>query len=139
MPKRPNLDSCVDLGRVPLGLEHTSGRCNYQWAIEGPRGAVIFYCTNEGECSGDPHKLAFNDEVMNVELKWRNAEDAERRRHRTIAIDEMSSLYSAADAATWLESPHKLLNGACAIDLLGTDRAHEVFAIIDQLRSGAYV
>lgn len=39
----------------------------------------------------------------------------------------------------WLDSPHPLLFGAAARDLLGTDREEEVLALIDQLESGAFV
>lgn len=39
----------------------------------------------------------------------------------------------------WLDAPHPLLQGAAAGDLVGTDREDEVWALIDQLESGAVV
>ena len=39
----------------------------------------------------------------------------------------------------WLDAPHPLLGGSAAGDLVGTARESEVWALIDQLRSGAVV
>lgn len=52
---------------------------------------------------------------------------------------ELIEFYTTEDIEKWLFAKHKSLNGVSPIDLLGTSRANEVFALIDQLRSGAYV
>jgi len=69
--------------------------------------------------------------------------DDHRRARFTADLDKcveaLDEFYAPLDVMPWLTAPHKLLNGARAIDLLGTDRSHEVFAVIDQMRSGAYV
>ena len=75
------IDYEADLGPQPPGLEETPGLCNYQWAIGGPRGLVIFYCTNPEPCDGRPHKVEFisrDDELM-VRLVWSNASDIKQR------------------------------------------------------------
>jgi hypothetical protein len=138
-PKR-NVDITLDFGTTPPpGLGHADGLCNYQYAATGPGGYVVFYCTKEIPCSGDPHGVVLGDASFDhAHITWRCLEDIQRRREEAAALDGLSDLYSPADAATWLNSPHKQLGGASAIDLLGTDRAHEVFAIIDGLNSGAY-
>lgn len=48
--------------------------------------------------------------------------------------------YPTADEQDlWLGAPHPLLFGDAAIDLIDTDREDEVWALIDQLDSGAVV
>lgn len=69
-----DVDSTTDLGTAPQGLSPTEGLCNYQWAAEGPRGAVIFYCMNSVPCNG--HHLAKFDTVTDTirvawEQRWR--------------------------------------------------------------------
>lgn len=61
------------------------------------------------------------------------------RADRAVALEALREFYSVDDAVTWLNSPHHLLANVAPVDLLGTDRAKEVFALIDQLRSGAYI
>lgn len=68
---------------------------------------------------------------------WELASDGEYARKTALA--DLGLLYSDAEALKWLQSSHPQLYGARPIDLLGSDRTHEVLAIIDQLRSGAYV
>lgn len=87
MPR--DIDSTTDLGRVPLGLTRTAGRCNYQWAVEGPLGAVIFYCTNiENECYGSPHRVKFDSETDHVTLEFVNDDDRALRTTRTLVEAE---------------------------------------------------
>ena len=64
-------------------------------------------------------------------------EHAESQMRR--AAEELREFYSEDDVVPWLNAEHKLLNGSRPVDLFGTDRAQEVFAVIEQLRSGAYV
>jgi transcriptional regulator with XRE-family HTH domain len=54
-------------------------------------------------------------------------------------LTALSEFYSPDQAKLWLFSPHKLLGGetaAARIQLRGTQ---DVFALLEQLRSGAYV
>jgi hypothetical protein len=82
--KPPDLDSTTDLG-VPPGLRSDASLCNYQWAIEGPRGAVVFYCMNEKPCDGFPHMVKLGDEVRDcISLTWWNAGDRLRRDVRAV-------------------------------------------------------
>ena len=67
----PDIDASADLGKRPLGLTRYHGRCNYQWGVNGPLGAVIFYCTEDAGCSGDPHRVTFNDERQSVTIEFR--------------------------------------------------------------------
>lgn len=78
--KRRAIDSTRDLGPMPIGLKKTEGRCNYQWAIEGPNGHVIFYCTNKADCSGETHCVAFKDDEMSVALRWWSKADVAARK-----------------------------------------------------------
>jgi transcriptional regulator with XRE-family HTH domain len=54
-------------------------------------------------------------------------------------ISELSEFYAPDEAHLWLLSPHKLLDGASPADRIKEGRTDEVFALLDQLRSGAYV
>lgn len=67
----PDIDASKDLGTAPLGLTKRANRCSYQWAVEGPLGAVIFYCTQDVACSGDPHRVAFKDKRQSVTIEFR--------------------------------------------------------------------
>ena len=52
----------------------------------------------------------------------------------------LAAFYPTADEQDeWLATPHPLLQGRAASDLVGTDQEHEVWALIDQLESGAFV
>jgi hypothetical protein len=52
----------------------------------------------------------------------------------------LSPFYPTADEQDlWLQSPHPLLGGEAADVLVGTDQEHRVWALIDQLESGAFV
>ena len=53
---------------------------------------------------------------------------------------ELQDVYPTLDEQdAWLDAPHPLLGGDAAGDLIGTDREAEVWALVDQLRSGAVV
>lgn len=54
-------------------------------------------------------------------------------------LTELSEFYSPEEARLWLFAPHKLLNGDSPAQRIQSDQAQDVFALIDQLRSGAYV
>lgn len=54
-------------------------------------------------------------------------------------LSELSEFYSAADAKLWLFAPHKILGGDTPADRIQAGDTDAVFALIEQLRSGAYI
>ena len=52
---------------------------------------------------------------------------------------ELAEFYEPADARLWLFSRHKLLGGASPVQLIQQGRIDDVLAVIEQLKSGAYV
>jgi hypothetical protein len=56
-----------------------------------------------------------------------------------LVLGELAEFYSPEEAKLWLFSPHKLLGGETAAARIEAGRAHDVLALLDQLRSGAYV
>ena len=70
--------------------------------------------------------------------------DPQRERlHRLLELEffltELSEFYPPEQAKLWLFSPHRLLGGETAAARIQTGRTQEVFALLDQLRSGAYM
>lgn len=53
-------------------------------------------------------------------------------------VDRLAEFYSPHDTRVWLYSPHRLLNGDRAIDLIHQGRADEVLAVIESLAEGTY-
>ena len=53
-------------------------------------------------------------------------------------LTELSEFYSADEARLWLFAPHKMLGGVSPADSIQTGNTADVFALLDQLRSGAY-
>src|SRR5437763_14059750 len=64
------------------------------------------------------------------------------RLHRLLELEfflsELSEFYSPEEAKLWLFSPHRLLGGETAAARIQAGRTQDVFALLDQLRSGAY-
>jgi len=54
-------------------------------------------------------------------------------------LRELSEFYSPEEAKLWLFSPHKLLGGETAAARIQAGKTQDVFALLDQLRSGAYI
>jgi transcriptional regulator with XRE-family HTH domain len=52
---------------------------------------------------------------------------------------ELAEFYGPGDARLWLFSRHRLLGGATPAERIQEDRTDEVLAVIEQLKSGAYV
>jgi transcriptional regulator with XRE-family HTH domain len=70
--------------------------------------------------------------------------DPQRERLRRLLeleffLTELSEFYSPEEAKLWLFSPHKLLGGETAAARIQAGKTQDVFAILDQLRSGAYI
>lgn len=77
--------------------------------------------------------------------RWRHGRVSPQAGHlrRLVTLEwlasELAELYDPGDAAVWLRSPHRLLKGASPARRIEEDRTDEVLALIDQLKSGAYV
>jgi Protein of unknown function (DUF2384) len=56
-----------------------------------------------------------------------------------LVLGELAEFYSREEAKLWLFSPHKLLGGETAAARIQAGKSQDVFALLDQLRSGAYV
>ena len=54
-------------------------------------------------------------------------------------LSELAEFYSPEEAKQWLFSPHKQLGGETAAARIQAGKTQDVFALLDQLRSGAYV
>lgn len=54
-------------------------------------------------------------------------------------LTELSEFYSPEEAKLWLFSPHRLLGGETAAARIQNSKTADVFALLDQLRSGAYL
>lgn len=52
---------------------------------------------------------------------------------------ELAEFYEPGDARLWLFSRHKLLHGETPVQLIQQGRIDEVLAVIEQLKSGAYL
>ena len=52
---------------------------------------------------------------------------------------ELSEFYEPGDAKVWLFSRNRLLHGATPAELIQEDKIDEVLAVIEQLKTGAYV
>jgi transcriptional regulator with XRE-family HTH domain len=70
--------------------------------------------------------------------------DPQRERlHRVLELEffltELAEFYPPDQAKLWLFSPHRLLGGETAAARIQSGKTQDVFALLDQLRSGAYV
>lgn len=53
-------------------------------------------------------------------------------------VDRLSDFYTPDETRIWLHTPHQMLKGERAIDLINSDRTEEVLAVIEALDSGAF-
>lgn len=54
-------------------------------------------------------------------------------------VDRLNDFYSPDEIRLWLHTPHPLLKGERAIDLINVGRTEEVLAVIESLETGAFV
>jgi len=54
-------------------------------------------------------------------------------------LTELSEFYPPDGAKLWLFAPHKLLSGESPAQRIQEGRTEDVFALLDQLKDGAYV
>ena len=53
-------------------------------------------------------------------------------------VDRLSDFYEPDEIRLWLHTPHQMLNGARAIELINAGRTEDVLAVIETLDAGAY-
>lgn len=53
-------------------------------------------------------------------------------------VDRLSEFYNSDETRLWLHTPHPILQGARAIDLINSGRTEEVLGVIESLDAGAY-
>ncbi len=77
--------------------------------------------------------------------RWSRGHGTPNLRTQTIiaelryVVDRLSDFYTPDETRLWLHTPHPLLNGERAIDLIYNGRTEEVLAVIERLEAGAYV
>jgi uncharacterized protein (DUF2384 family) len=54
-------------------------------------------------------------------------------------VDRLSDFYTPDETRIWLHTPHQMLKGERAIDLINAGRTEAVLAVIETLDSGAYI
>lgn len=54
-------------------------------------------------------------------------------------VSQLAEFYDPAEARLWLLSPHALLGGSRPADRIKAGQTEDVLALIEQLKSGAYV
>lgn len=76
--------------------------------------------------------------------RWSNGKASPDLRTQTViaelryVVDRLSDFYSADETRLWLHTPHQLLRGERAIDLINYGRTEEVLGVIEGLDAGAY-
>jgi transcriptional regulator with XRE-family HTH domain len=53
-------------------------------------------------------------------------------------VDRLSDFYTPDETRLWLHTPHQMLKGERAIDLINNGRTQDVLAVIEALDSGAF-
>jgi uncharacterized protein (DUF2384 family) len=53
-------------------------------------------------------------------------------------VDRLNDFYTPDETRLWLHTPHPMLGGKRAIDLINAGDTQEVLAVIENLDSGAY-
>lgn len=77
--------------------------------------------------------------------RWRQgrAEPRQDRLQRLLTLEwlvtELSEFYPPKEAKLWLFSPHRLLNGETPEKRIHDGKLDDVLALIEQLKTGAYV
>ena len=54
-------------------------------------------------------------------------------------LDALGEFYGDSEAEQWMESPHRLLGQKSPRSCIRSGRTNEVWALIDQLRTGAFI
>lgn len=76
--------------------------------------------------------------------RWTNGKASPDLRTQTViaelryVIDRLSDFYEPDEIRLWLHTPHQMLGGARAIELVNAGRTQDVLAVIEALDAGAY-
>ncbi len=76
--------------------------------------------------------------------RWSNGKAMPDLRTQTViaelryVVDRLSDFYQPDEIRLWLHTPHQMLNGSRAIELINAGRTEEVLAVIEALDAGAY-
>ena len=76
--------------------------------------------------------------------RWTNGKASPDLRTQTViaelryVVDRLAEFYEADEIRLWLHTPHQMLGGARAIDLINAGRTEDVLAVIEALDAGAY-
>ncbi len=76
--------------------------------------------------------------------RWSNGKAMPDLRTQTViaelryVVDRLSDFYEPDEIRLWLHTPHQMLDGARAIELINAGRTQEVLAVIEALDAGAY-
>jgi transcriptional regulator with XRE-family HTH domain len=85
------------------------------------------------------------DTTQETVSRWINGRvDPQRERLQRLLqleffLNELAEFYDPKEARLWLLSPNRLLGGATPADRIKEGRTEDVFALLEQLRSGAYI
>lgn len=77
--------------------------------------------------------------------RWSNGKASPDLRSQTViaelryVVDRLNDFYTPDETRIWLHTPHQMLGGERAIDLINAGRTQEVLAVIEGLESGAYL
>jgi transcriptional regulator with XRE-family HTH domain len=77
--------------------------------------------------------------------RWSNGKAAPDLKTQTViaelryVVDRLAEFYTPDETRLWLHTPHPMLKGERAIDLVNSARTQEVLAAIEGLDTGAYV
>jgi len=77
--------------------------------------------------------------------RWQNGKASPDLRTQTViaelryVVDRLGDFYTPDETRLWLHTPHQMLGGERAIDLINSGRTQEVLAVIEALDTGAYV
>jgi DNA-binding XRE family transcriptional regulator len=143
------LTSCVD---IKLFVNHYVNACVNEDVKNGKAGGAMASALAErlekikelgGITGRDVAQLL--DTTPETVSRWSNGRiDPQRERLQRLLeleffLTELSEFYSPDEAKLWLFSPHKLLGGETAAARIQAGKTQDVFALLDQLRSGAYL
>lgn len=76
--------------------------------------------------------------------RWSNGKASPDLRTQTViaelryVVDRLSDFYSSDETRLWLHTPHPMLDGQRAIDLINRGKTEDVLGVIETLDTGAY-
>lgn len=76
--------------------------------------------------------------------RWSNGKASPDLKTQTViaelryVVDRLSDFYTSDETRLWLHTPHAMLNGQRAIDLINRGKTEDVLGVIETLDTGAY-